>query len=157
MRNKKNQKILCVCSPGGHLTEMVNLVGALDLKQNFVYVTHKGITEKIFKSSYLVKNSGFLRNIPALSYKIARIIIKEKPNFIISTGAEIGMLAIFLGKILTRTKTIYIECSAQVKKPSLSGRIAYHFSDIFFVQWKSLLRSYGKNAKYKGNLIFGNL
>lgn len=169
MKNKLQiPKILCVCSSGGHLTEMVLLMDALDIKNESIYVTYEGNAETFTKKSYFIKNVGKIKPMPIVALhiakviivgvtKLARIIIKEKPDIIISTGSEIGMFAIILGKILLRTKVIYIECSAQVNKSSWSGKIVYFFADRFFVQWKPLLKSYGKKAKFRGNLIFGDV
>ncbi len=76
----------------------------------------------------------------------------EKPNVIISTGSNITIPIFILGKLLG-CKTIYIECSAQVRTPSLSGKICYLFADLFIVQWKYLLNRYGNKAVYGGLLI----
>jgi UDP-N-acetylglucosamine:LPS N-acetylglucosamine transferase len=48
---------------------------------------------------------------------------------------------------------VFIETNSRIVKPSLTGRILYPFADLFFVQWKPLLKKYGKKAKYGGLLI----
>jgi UDP-N-acetylglucosamine:LPS N-acetylglucosamine transferase len=48
-------------------------------------------------------------------------LLKEKPDVIISTGAEIGIPAIFWGRLLCK-KTIFIETVTRFDKPTVSGR-----------------------------------
>ncbi|MDO8506976.1 MAG: PssD/Cps14F family polysaccharide biosynthesis glycosyltransferase [bacterium] len=156
-KKKAQKKIMCACQAGGHLTEMLILTKSLGIEDKVVYITDKGTADNFLKNAYFVKGTGKLRNLPFDIPKILYSIIKERPKIIISTGAELGIVAIVFGKIFLRAKTIYIECSAQVKKPSYSGRIVYPFADIFFVQWEPLLKKYGKKAKYGGNLILGDV
>ena len=85
--------------------------------------------------------------------KIFFIFLKERPRILFSTGAEIAIPSFYIGKFLFRTKLIYLECSAQVYHPSLTGRWVYPITDLFLVQWESLLRQYGPKAKYVGGLI----
>jgi len=54
----------------------------------------------------------------------------------------------FLGK-----KIVFIESLSRVKNPSLTGKFLYPISDLFLVQWKSLLKKYGSKAKYGGKVF----
>jgi len=49
-------------------------------------------------------------------------------------------------------KTIFIESWTRVIQPTVTGRIVYPVSDVFLVQWGSLLSKYGKKAKYEGGI-----
>lgn len=158
---KNEEKILCVCSSGGHLTEMIFLVDALGL-DNPVFVTYAGNAEKTLKNSYFLKNMGTPGkpiDIFLGIFKIMNILLREKPRYIISTGSEIAFFVFYMAKLtsLFRVKLFYIECSAQVATPSFTGRLIYPITDLFFVQWRPLLKRYGKRARYSGNLIFGDV
>jgi UDP-N-acetylglucosamine:LPS N-acetylglucosamine transferase len=85
--------------------------------------------------------------------KIFLILLKERPDILFSTGSEIAAPAFYLGKFFYRTRLIYLECSAQVYRPSLTGRFIYPITDLFLVQWEPLLKRYGPKAKYVGGLI----
>lgn len=150
-------KIICACSNGGHLTEMLSIINCLNLKIPPTFITYKENAEGILTNAYFLKNMGKIINVPIGLLKIFQILLKEKPDIVISTGAEIGLFSAMIAKIFFRSKIIYVECSAQVNIPSISGRIIYYFSDLFFVQWRPLLRYYGRKSRYAGNLIFGNL
>jgi UDP-N-acetylglucosamine:LPS N-acetylglucosamine transferase len=81
-----------------------------------------------------------------------KILIIEKPKVVISTGAEIAIPVFYMAKLL-KIKTIFIESWCRVFEPSTTGKSIYPIADIFFVQWKQLLKKYGKKAKYEGAVI----
>jgi UDP-N-acetylglucosamine:LPS N-acetylglucosamine transferase len=103
---------------------------------------------------YLIQNT-IKKPLKYLSVIISSlsILLKEKQKVIISFGAGPTVPIALLGKLLFGSKLIYIECSAQVYEPSLSGKILYPFSDLFFVQWRYLKEKYGDKAIYGGLLI----
>ena len=105
------------------------------------------ITVKYHFSIYIVE---FLYMIK-LFYSCLRILIKEKPHVIISTGGGSTIPLCYWGKLLG-AKIIYIESMARINHPSGTGRIIYPISDLFLVQWKSMLKFYRK-AMYKGQVI----
>ncbi|MDY6965779.1 MAG: PssD/Cps14F family polysaccharide biosynthesis glycosyltransferase [Halobacteriota archaeon] len=141
-------KICLVCSHGGHLTEMLHLMDAFEGNETF-FITYEGLRADL-KDKYLLKNIGkspirMLLSVP----KIARILLKEKPDMIISTGSEIAIPVFYIAKVLM-IKTVFIESWCRVSEPSASGRIVYPVSDLFLVQWEQLLKKYGKKAIYRG-------
>jgi len=79
-----------------------------------------------------------------------RILRKEKPNLILSTGAGPVVPFSLVGKLL-RIPSFFIEISTQVTKPSLTGRIMYYLADRFFYQWKPL-KQYFPKGTYGGLL-----
>jgi UDP-N-acetylglucosamine:LPS N-acetylglucosamine transferase len=81
-----------------------------------------------------------------------RILLREKPKLIISTGSEIAIPAFYLAKLL-RIKTVFIESWTRVDRPTGTGKIVYPVSDLFLVQWERLLPKYGKKAKYEGAIL----
>ena len=79
------------------------------------------------------------------------IVIKFKPDTIVSTGAQIGGFFCYVGKFFG-AKVIYIETMAKIKELSGTGNNVYKIADKFYVQWKSLEEKYDK-AEYIGRLI----
>jgi len=146
-------KICLVCSHGGHLTEMLQLIKAFEGHEIF-FLTYKSSRTNVMKfRKYLIENIGknpfkFLVSIPL----ILKVLIKEKPDLIISTGAEIAIPVFYIAKLL-RIKTIFIESWCRVKNPSGTGKLVYHVSDLFLVQWPQLLNKYGERAKYIGAVV----
>lgn len=145
-------KICLTCSHGGHLNEMQQLLGAFQ-GQDCFYFCYDADTTRRLDRAYLVPNMArnpieFLRNL----VRVYRIFRKERPQLIVSTGAEIAIPVVLVGKVF-RCKAVYIECGAQVRTPSTTGRVMYHLADALFVQWPELLSAYGPKAQYVGSLI----
>ena len=65
---------------------------------------------------------------------------------------EIAIPAALIAKLF-RVPIVYIECGAQVARPSVTGRVLYWLANAFFVQWPELLDVYGPRAQYRGSLV----
>jgi UDP-N-acetylglucosamine:LPS N-acetylglucosamine transferase len=146
-------RIALVCSQGGHLTEMLLLIRAFENHDVFFITYKNSLNNPNTYPRYQTENIGTnkWKMVKAFIY-IFKILKKEKPDLVVSTGAEIAIPSIILAKFM-RIKTIYIESWCRIKTKSGAGRILYYFSDLFLVQWPELVKIYGKKAKYKGAVI----
>jgi len=146
-------KTLClVCSHGGHLAEMLRLEQAFEGCRTF-YFCYDADTTRRLENAYRVPNKplslgAFGKNL----LRLVRIFRHERPDVVISTGAEIAIPAALVAKLF-RIPVMYIECGAQVFSPSMTGRILYYVADRFYVQWPELQNVYGPRAQYAGSLI----
>lgn len=151
-RTGVKMKICLTCSHGGHLTEILQLMDAFEDNEVF-FITYEGARTSELAKKYTMKNLGmnpfrFLLSVP----KVFGILMREKPDIVISTGSEIAIPVFYTAKLL-RIKTMFIESLCRVEEPSLSGKIVYPVSDVFLVQWKQLLSKFGKKAQYWGNVL----
>ena len=80
-----------------------------------------------------------------------KVILSERPDVVISTGAAVGCIMCFLGKLLG-AKVIWVDSIANVERISLSGRMVRHIADLFLVQWSELTWRYS-NVEYAGAVI----
>lgn len=149
-------KLCLVCSQGGHLSQMLRLQGAFE-ECDYFFVTFKSDALINFKNTYFIrfsKNKIIARIMIFRTFlDAAKIIHKERPDLIISTGS--GIIAIpfcYVGKLLGM-RIVYIETLARVTSPSMGGRLIYPIADLFLVQWESLLNAYGRKATYWGKVI----
>jgi len=131
---------------------MEQLLGAFEGHRVF-YFCYDADTTRRLPNAYLVPNMAnnpveMLRNL----FRIFRIFRKEHPDLIVSTGAEIAIPAVLIGKLF-RIPTLYIECGAQVTTPSFTGRWMYWLATEFYVQWPELREAYGPRARFEGSLI----
>lgn len=151
MKNKI--KVGLIASMGGHLTELLIIQKHFKF-ENVFYVSEKSPVIESLSPCY-THLPLIVHPINIIKYliKSIQIVFKEKPELLISTGAETIIPIAYLSKLFFKTKIIYIECSAQVHKKSLTGIILYPIADLFLVQWKSLLKEYGSHAKYQGSII----
>jgi UDP-N-acetylglucosamine:LPS N-acetylglucosamine transferase len=89
---------------------------------------------------------------------ITRILIRERPDLIVSTGAEIAIPAFYAawalrGLSLGKPRLCFIESWTRVTMPTRTGRLVYPIADLFLVQWEHLLSHYGRRARYGGIIL----
>ena len=70
-----------------------------------------------------------------------RVLHREKPDIIISSGAAVAVPFFYVGKIFG-IKTMYIEVFDRIDKPTLTGRLIYPVADKFIVQWEEMKKFY---------------
>lgn len=148
-------KICIACSAGGHIKELQQLEKIYS-KYNYYLVTANRINTRELRK----KQKTFFVTVPSRNplkfimnfFQSLKIILKEKPDLIISTGADTALVTCFLGKMFGK-KIIFIESFCRIKKPSLTGKLVYPIADLFIYQWKYLEKYYPK-GKYGGS-IFG--
>lgn len=146
------RRLALVCSHGGHLAEILAIREALPGCEAFFFC-YDATTTRTLPNAYRVPNKPyspwrFLANL----YLAWRIVSRERPDFLISTGAEIAIPWFLVAKV-RGIPSLYIECGAQVTRPSITGRIVVHLADTFLVQWPELLKAYGPRARYEGSLV----
>lgn len=146
-------KIALVCSHGGHLTEMLYLMDAFEGHDVF-FATYDNIrTRNLQYKKYLFPNFGesplkLFRHLPG----IIKVFLKEKPDLIVSNGAEIAVPFFYISKLF-RIKTAFIECYTRIDMPTITGKLVYWASNLFLVLWPEMLGEYGKKAKYWGGIF----
>jgi len=149
-----NKKICLVCSLGGHLNQIMEL-SEFYKEYDYYFITFYRNSASNFKNQekvYFVKDpSRNIFNFAINFYQSLLLFFKENPDIIISTGAGVAIATCYLGWLF-RKKIVFIEDWCVIDKPSLSGRLVYPISNLFFVQWEELLKHYSK-AIYKGSLV----
>lgn len=147
-------RICFVASHGGHLAEAMVIARGLRPRHEVFFVTDSDLP--VGGDERVHRVAGFVSNplkLPLCAWQIARILRKERPGALLSTGAEVALPSFLLGKLLFGLPTVYVECSARVSTPSRTGRLVYPLADLFLVQWEQLLGRYGPKAVYRGGLI----
>ena len=144
---KKDLKVCLVGSSGGHLTHLYMLKPFWQNKGRFWVTFDKEDARSILKGEkmypcYFPTN----RSLKALikNTRIAwKILKKEKPDLIISSGAAVAVPFFYLGKLFG-AKTIYIEVFDRINKSTVSGKLVYPVTDQFIVQWEEMKQVYPK-------------
>ncbi len=80
-----------------------------------------------------------------------RIVIVERPDAIITTGAAVGCILAFLGK-LSGARVAWIDSIANAERLSLSGRMVKPFADLVLTQWPELAKQH-KSVEYVGHIL----
>lgn len=137
-------KVLFVASSGGHLEEISQLKRIAKEYDNALVTEKNGFEVRNFGNrQYFVpqinrKELLFLLKFIGLFFRALRILKKEKPGVVITTGALIAYPFCLLQK-MRHGKVVYIESFARVKEPSLSGKLIHKHADLFIVQWEDML------------------
>jgi beta-1,4-N-acetylglucosaminyltransferase len=153
---KKTLKICLVCSHGGHFTETLQILEAFSEHQIFFATYHSAREAEVLD---LAPESYFTENIGLSMWRMMKafpwadsILRKEKPQVVISLGAEIA-LPFFYCAWLRGIKTIFIESWCRVDSLSLTAKLVYPIADEFWVQWPQLLKVCSRKALFKGAVI----
>ena len=148
-------KICLVASTGGHLSELLRLADVWRDRTHFFVTPGALVADHTGKDTktYTVCRADYRHPLQLVRMlgQCARIVLKERPDVILSTGAAVGCLICLLGKLLGK-KVIWVETISHVDRLTLSGKIVRHFADVFLVQWPELAGQY-KQARYVGSIL----
>ena len=98
------------------------------------------------------KEIFFIIKFIVLFIKAFFILNKEKPDFVITTGALCSYPVCIIAKKIFKSKIIYIESFARCDTVSLTGKLMIKYADLFIVQWKEMLKLLPK-AVYGGGIF----
>ncbi len=147
-------KVGLICSAGGHFFELKKLEKAWEGNEVFwvtiLSIDTEDLQKKIKCYFAFAPTTRNLINLIKNTYLTIKVITKEKPSVIVSTGGPICIPFFYLA-LLFGIKTIYIESLTRTKSLSLTGKIVYSVATVFLVQWEGLAKKY-KKAIYKGQL-----
>ena len=140
-------KIGLVGSSGGHLTHLYMLKPTWQKYERFWVTFDKEDARSLLKeekvySCYYPTNRN-IKNLIRNTFVAWKVLRKEKPDILVSSGAAVAVPFFYLGKLLGK-KLIYIEVFDRVDKPTLTGRLVYPITDQFIVQWEEQLKVYPK-------------
>lgn len=140
-------KVCLVGSSGGHLTHLYMLKPFWKDKERFWVTFDKEDARSLLKGEkmypcYYPTN----RNLKVLAKNIVvawKVLRKEKPDLIISSGAAAAVPFFYIGKLFG-AKTIFIEVFDRIDKPTMTGKLVYPVTDRFIVQWEEEKKVYKK-------------
>lgn len=149
----RRMKILAVASGGGHWVQLLRLRPAF-VGERVAYVTvSKSYRSEIGSAPFYVVNDATRWNklgLLKLALRMAWIIMRERPNTIITTGAAPGYFAVLLGR-LYGARTAWIDSMANVDQLSLSGQKVGRWADLWLTQWPGLAEEGG--PRFEGSVL----
>ncbi len=146
----KPKTIVVIASGGGHWIQLTRLRAAIDDCKIIFVTTLAGYREQVSPNQfYVVRDASRWDKIGLLiqAFQIYWILIRNRPDAVITTGAAPGYFAIRIGKWLG-ARTVWIDSIANAEELSLSGRKAGKHVDLWLTQWPHL-------AKRDGPYYFG--
>lgn len=148
------RRVLLVCSPGGHLQQMLALEPAWrDREVTWVTLPGGDVEDLLVGRPHLLAHGPTNRSLRMLARNLPfawRVLRDCDPDAILSTGAGVSVPFFWLGRLLGR-RCVYVESLTRIDSVSLSGQLVYPFASEFFVQWRGAQR--GRRSRYVGSLL----
>lgn len=147
MKKKEKIKVCLVGSSGGHLSHLYMLKPFWSEQERFWVTFDKEDARSLLKGEkmyycYYPTNRN-LKNLIRNTILAWKILRKERPELVISSGAAVAVPFFWLGRLF-RSKTIYIEVFDRIDKSTLTGKLVYPVTDRFIVQWEEQKKVYPK-------------
>jgi len=155
-------RVMAVASAGGHWMQLCRLAPAWSGCSMVYVTTDPGLRCGLDAAAeargephpgfYVVVESNRwqkLRLLRAL-LKIALILIRTRPDVVITTGAAPGFLALRLAALMG-IRTAWIDSIANGDELSLSGKMAGKHADLWLTQWEHLATPDGPD--HQGSVI----
>ena len=150
----ESKKVCLAYSAGGHYAELIKALDGITFT-NVYHVTFQ--TERFTEDDgverfFLIHPRKKVERTLLNTIQAFRLLLQQRPKIIISTGADVTVSTIILGKLLFGCKVIFIESAGDIT-PTLTGRLVYRFCDLFIVQWPEQMASYPKAILCDGLLL----
>lgn len=158
-----SKKILAVASGGGHWIQLYRMRPAWDGHRVTYATTMAGLDgalaedarhRRLAAPAYVVLPDANRREKLKLVWLLLRVgllMVKLRPDFIVSTGAAPGYFALRLGKFMG-AQTVWIDSIANAEEMSLSGRLARRHADRWLTQWEHLAAP-ESGPEYHGSVL----
>ena len=146
-------KVCLVGSSGGHLAHLYMLKPFWKEKERLWVTFDKEDArsilegEKVYPCYYPTNRN--LKNLIRNTVVAWKVLRRENPDLIISSGAAVAVPFFYLGKLMGK-KLIYIEVYDRIDKATLTGRLVYPIVDCFIVQWEEQKKVYKKAINMGG-------
>ena len=82
--------------------------------------------------------------------QITLILLRRRPDVVISTGAAPGFFALRLARLMG-SRTVWVDSIANAEELSLSGKMIGPYCSLWLTQWEHLAKPEGPH--YKGSVI----
>lgn len=154
-RWERKDKVLLVCSSGGHLAQLLPLQPWLAGKDDqwVTFPTEDARSQLVGKEVttcyYPTTRSAlnFVRNF----FLAWRMLHANRPDLIVSSGAGVAVPFFIVGWLMS-IPCVFIEVFDRIDSPTLTGRLCRPFATRMLVQWDEQLALY-KNAEVAGTLL----
>lgn len=153
MSSSSRVTILAVASGGGHWVQLLRLRPAFEgCRVAYATVNNAYRNDVAGHSFYCVRDATRWNKVGLviMLLQIAWVILRVRPNIIISSGAAPGYAAIRIGK-LAGARTIWLDSIANVEQLSLAGQKVGRHADLWLTQWEHLARPEG--PCFKGAVV----
>ena len=151
--NWKRKRVLAVASGGGHFIQLTRLLPAF-AQHDVRFVTTSGSHRANVGNGRLHVIADGNRDKPLtvvrMAWQLFWILLRERPDVVITTGAACGYFALRLAK-WQRRQTIWVDSIANADDLSMSGKKVRPYADLWMTQWPAVAERSG--ATYAGRVF----
>jgi UDP-N-acetylglucosamine:LPS N-acetylglucosamine transferase len=152
-RSRTRPVVLAVSSSGAHWVQMQRLAPAfagaeLHYATTDPTATTQGVGHKVHLFPDANKDTPV--RLALCAARLAWIVLRVRPDVVVSTGAAGGFLAIRIARLIG-ARTMFIDSLANARALSISARLALGVADRVLSQWPRVAEVTG--AEYRGAVI----
>jgi UDP-N-acetylglucosamine:LPS N-acetylglucosamine transferase len=141
-----DRKVMVATSAGGHWVQMRRILPAFEGLEVIYAGVGPALDADLRPAAYYRIRDVSRRDplgFAVILWQLVRVMRRERPDVVITTGAAPGLMALLVGKLVAGSRTVWIDTIASVETMSLSGRLARYVADAWLVQWAHLARPEG--------------
>ena len=135
------RKVMAIASGGGHWVQLMRLRPSFEgLNVFYVGIDPSSASDVAGHRYYTIRNATRKNKavLIVVAFQLLRILVKERPSVVITTGSAPALVAIILARRLFGARTIWIDSIANVERLSGSGERAGRTADVWLTQWPEL-------------------
>lgn len=139
-RPQQPPRVLAVASHGGHWVQLRRLRPAFEGCRVAWLTTDPGHRAEVGADRFYTTRDANRWNklaLAASALKVLWVVLRERPDVIVSTGAAPGYFAIRFGG-LVGARTLWLDSIANVEELSMSGQLASKKATVTLTQWPQL-------------------
>ncbi|MGL4541568.1 MAG: hypothetical protein ACRCUI_03560 [Polymorphobacter sp.] len=153
MSTPKPVRLLAIASGGGHWVQLLRMRSAwADCDVTYASV-HASSADEVPGARYVnfvdVSRRSLWR-LPIVIVQMLWLVLRVRPDVIVTTGAMPPLLALVLGRLIG-ARTLWIDSIANSERLSGSGEIARRFAHQVITQWPELAADGG--PAYWGSVL----
>lgn len=138
----KSQRILAVASGGGHWVQLLRLRPAFEGCRVAYVTVRDSYRADVGDVPFYVVNDATRWDkvgLVKMCLRLLWILVRERPDVVISTGAAPGYFAIRFGRLLG-ARTVWLDSIANVEQVSMTGGLVRKHADLWLTQWAHLAK-----------------
>ncbi|NUR76906.1 MAG: UDP-N-acetylglucosamine--LPS N-acetylglucosamine transferase [Thermoleophilia bacterium] len=142
MTRRTERPVLLVASSGGHLLQLLSLEGAWSGLATIWVSNDKEDARSLLAGERAHFLPGpYSRNVRSLLANLrlaVRLVWRERPSTVLTTGADIAVPFAWIGRLFG-ARVVYVESFTRIETVSLSCRMIKPVANRVYVQWPELL------------------
>lgn len=144
-RTKQTPRVLAIASGGGHWVQLLRLRPAWEGARVTYVSVRPAYASDVPGQRFMAINDATRWDkvgLVKMALKLLWIMVRVRPNVVVSTGAAPGYFAIRLGKLLG-ARTVWLDSIANVEEMSMTGMLVKDHATLWLTQWPHLASETG--------------